>query len=62
MKSASVPISHNDILQVAGTRMLLHIHPGLDTCDQCEPGQVLAAINASKTVYNGRFEMLYNNN
>ncbi|KAK7478400.1 hypothetical protein BaRGS_00030325 [Batillaria attramentaria] len=50
--SSAVPVCHGDTLQVASTRMLLHIHPGTDTCDHCEPGQVLAAIRAQQTVFN----------
>ena len=54
-RSAAVPLTHGDILQVASTRMLLHIHPGSETCDSCEPGQVLAALRAQQTVFNGRW-------
>ncbi|KAL8602201.1 hypothetical protein ACOMHN_022714 [Nucella lapillus] len=51
-KSAAVPLSHEDVLRVAGTHMLLHIHPGTDTCNDCEPGQVLASLRAQQTVFN----------
>ncbi|XP_076465194.1 uncharacterized protein LOC143296985 isoform X1 [Babylonia areolata] len=51
-KSPAIPLSHGDILRVAGTHLLLHIHPGTDTCDDCEPGQVLAALKAQQTVFN----------
>ncbi|XP_070204785.1 angiogenic factor with G patch and FHA domains 1-like isoform X2 [Littorina saxatilis] len=49
-RSAAVPVTHGDTLQVGSTTMLLHIHPGSDTCDSCEPGQVLAALRAKQTV------------
>ncbi|EDO45576.1 predicted protein [Nematostella vectensis] len=35
-------LTHGDTLSVGGTRLLLHIHPGMETCDECEPGQVQA--------------------
>ena len=35
-------LTHGDNLTVGGTTLLLHIHPGNDTCDECEPGQVQA--------------------
>ncbi len=38
------PVSNLDTLKVGGTSLQLHIHPGTETCDQCEPGQVLAKI------------------
>ncbi|KAK3606036.1 hypothetical protein CHS0354_025079 [Potamilus streckersoni] len=44
-KAASEPvaISHGDQIQFGdGTKLLCHIHPGTDTCDDCEPGQVRA--------------------
>ncbi|XP_033750133.1 angiogenic factor with G patch and FHA domains 1-like [Pecten maximus] len=34
------------ILQFGCTRLLLHIHDGTDTCDECEPGQVQAQLQA----------------
>ena len=40
--SASLPVSHLDVLQVGDTELELHIHPGTETCDSCEPGQVMA--------------------
>ncbi|XP_005109522.2 angiogenic factor with G patch and FHA domains 1 [Aplysia californica] len=47
-------LSHGDVLKFCGTRLLIHIHKGLDTCDECEPGQVQARLQAAKGVYNGR--------
>ncbi|KAK2176118.1 hypothetical protein NP493_682g01017 [Ridgeia piscesae] len=40
--SASLPVSHLDVLRVGDTELELHIHPGTETCDSCEPGQVMA--------------------
>ncbi|XP_072039053.1 uncharacterized protein [Amphiura filiformis] len=38
------PVSHKDYLTVGSTTLRVHIHPGTDTCDECEPGQVQALI------------------
>ena len=38
------PLFHGDELRIGGTTLELHIHPGTDTCEGCEPGQVLAQI------------------
>jgi hypothetical protein len=35
---------HRDELRLGGTTFELHIHPGSDTCEGCEPGQVQARI------------------
>ncbi|XP_064651941.1 angiogenic factor with G patch and FHA domains 1-like isoform X1 [Lineus longissimus] len=35
---------HGDELRVGSTTLELHIHPGTDTCEGCEPGLVLAQI------------------
>lgn len=35
-------ITHGDELTLGSTTLLLHIHPGSQTCDSCEPGQVQA--------------------
>ncbi|KAL3867492.1 hypothetical protein ACJMK2_044693 [Sinanodonta woodiana] len=41
--SEPVAINHGDQIQFGNDTMLLcHIHPGTDTCDDCEPGQVKA--------------------
>jgi hypothetical protein len=37
------PLKHEDTLQINCTRFDLHIHNGTDTCDKCEPGQVIAS-------------------
>ena len=38
-------LKHDDVLGVGGTRLLCHVHDGMDTCDDCEPGIVRAKIN-----------------
>ncbi|OWF53997.1 angiogenic factor with G patch and FHA domains 1-like isoform X2 [Mizuhopecten yessoensis] len=46
VKSKPMVLSHGDTLQFGCTRLLLHIHDGTDTCDECEPGQVQAQLQA----------------
>ncbi|XP_022105636.1 uncharacterized protein LOC110987314 isoform X2 [Acanthaster planci] len=38
------PLSHRDYITIGGTTLRLHIHPGDETCEECEPGQVQALI------------------
>ncbi|XP_045215756.2 angiogenic factor with G patch and FHA domains 1-like isoform X1 [Mercenaria mercenaria] len=47
-KIASEPfaLSHDDNLLISTTKLLCHIHTGYDTCDQCEPGVVIATHKA----------------
>ncbi|KAL5004922.1 hypothetical protein ScPMuIL_018378 [Solemya velum] len=51
-KSQPLVIHHGAILEVGGTKFLLHIHPGKDTCDLCEPGQIQAAIKSREAENN----------
>ncbi|KAL9986844.1 hypothetical protein ACROYT_G001050 [Oculina patagonica] len=39
-KSEQHVITHGDELALGSTTLHLHIHPGTQTCDSCEPGQV----------------------
>ena len=41
-KSEQYVITHGDELTLGTTTLHLHIHPGTQTCDSCEPGQVQA--------------------
>lgn len=41
-KSEQQVITHGDELTLGTTTLCLHIHPGTQTCDSCEPGQVQA--------------------
>ncbi|XP_033108569.1 angiogenic factor with G patch and FHA domains 1-like isoform X2 [Anneissia japonica] len=43
-ESESHSLSHKDYLTIGGTVLRLHIHPGAETCDDCEPGQVQALL------------------
>ncbi|CAH1796253.1 unnamed protein product [Owenia fusiformis] len=43
------PLSHRDELKIGGSTFLLHIHPGTETCDECEPGQIQAAQKLEQT-------------
>lgn len=41
-------LAHGEQLKLGGTTLLLHIHPGNETCDECEPGQVQAQLKAKE--------------
>ena len=41
-------LSHGEQLKIGSTTFLLHIHPGNETCDECEPGQVQAQLKAKE--------------
>ena len=47
-QDTSFPLSHNDELVLGNTKMTLHIHPGTATCDDCEPGIVMAKLALEK--------------
>ncbi len=42
--SAPQRVFHGDEVQLGGTTLQLHIHPGNETCDGCEPGNVQAEL------------------
>ncbi|XP_023678695.1 angiogenic factor with G patch and FHA domains 1 isoform X3 [Paramormyrops kingsleyae] len=46
-KSKSDPcvLAHGDEVKMGDTVLSFHIHPGSDTCDGCEPGQVFAHLS-----------------
>ncbi|XP_063766139.1 angiogenic factor with G patch and FHA domains 1 isoform X2 [Eleginops maclovinus] len=41
-------LTHGDEVKMGETVLSFHIHSGTDTCDGCEPGQVMAHINKYK--------------
>lgn len=41
-QSEPFPLTHGDEVKMGDTVLSFHIHPGTDTCDGCEPGQILA--------------------
>lgn len=43
-KSEPQVVTHGDELTLGSTTLHLHIHPGSQTCDSCEPGQVQAQV------------------
>lgn len=45
--SVAWPLSNQDVLRIGDTTLTLHIHPGKDTCDDCEPGLVQAKLLAN---------------
>ncbi|XP_051960046.1 angiogenic factor with G patch and FHA domains 1-like [Xyrauchen texanus] len=42
------PLTHGDEVKMGETVLSFHIHTGMDTCDGCEPGQVIAHLNRHK--------------
>lgn len=40
---------HGDEVKMGETVLSFHIHSGTDTCDGCEPGQVMAHLSKHKT-------------
>lgn len=44
-KSSPHILKHGDHLCFGFCKLLVHIHPGTETCDECEPGQVQAKHN-----------------
>jgi hypothetical protein len=38
------PIQHEDRIRISNTCLLIHIHSGLNTCNNCEPGIVTAKL------------------
>ncbi|KAK6179858.1 hypothetical protein SNE40_012116 [Patella caerulea] len=42
--SHEAAVNHGDTMKVGSTEFLLHIHPGNDTCLDCEPGEVKARV------------------
>lgn len=44
-KSEPHALMHGDEVKMGETVLSFHIHSGTDTCDGCEPGQVMAHIS-----------------
>ncbi|XP_072768751.1 angiogenic factor with G patch and FHA domains 1 isoform X2 [Nerophis lumbriciformis] len=42
------PLTHGDEVKMGETVLSFHIHAGTDTCDGCEPGQVMAHLSKHK--------------
>ncbi|GBO19133.1 Angiogenic factor with G patch and FHA domains 1 [Araneus ventricosus] len=47
-KSNPQVLSHGDKLAFGSCKLLIHIHEGYETCDQCEPGQVIAELSSKE--------------
>ncbi|XP_023811037.1 angiogenic factor with G patch and FHA domains 1 isoform X3 [Oryzias latipes] len=47
-KSEPRPLMHGDEVKMGETVLSFHIHSGTDTCDGCEPGQVMAHLSKHK--------------
>ena len=39
---ASIRLSNRDAVRIGSTEFVMHIHPGTDTCSDCEPGVIHA--------------------
>lgn len=39
---------HGDEVKMGETVLSFHIHSGTDTCDGCEPGQIMAHLSKNK--------------
>ncbi|POI34468.1 hypothetical protein CIB84_001780, partial [Bambusicola thoracicus] len=48
MKCDPYILEHGDEVKIGETVLSFHIHPGSDTCDGCEPGQVRAHLRLDK--------------
>ncbi|XP_037534522.1 angiogenic factor with G patch and FHA domains 1 [Nematolebias whitei] len=47
-KSEPCALTHGDEVKMGETVLSFHIHSGTDTCDGCEPGQVMAHLSKHK--------------
>lgn len=47
-KSEPCALMHGDEVKMGETVLSFHIHSGTDTCDGCEPGQVIAHLSKHK--------------
>ncbi|VDM20719.1 unnamed protein product [Hydatigera taeniaeformis] len=45
-KNEKKQLNHGDVLRIGANRFLVHIHPGRETCGQCEAVEVKAAIES----------------
>ncbi|KAM3174754.1 hypothetical protein ACTXT7_009906 [Hymenolepis weldensis] len=39
-------IKHGDVLRIGSNKLLIHIHPGRETCGQCDSSEIKAAIES----------------
>ncbi|GFT05710.1 angiogenic factor with G patch and FHA domains 1 [Nephila pilipes] len=47
-KSKPQLLSHGDKIAFGSCKFLIHIHDGHETCDKCEPGQVMAELTSKE--------------
>ncbi|VDN98713.1 unnamed protein product [Rodentolepis nana] len=43
-------IKHGDVLRIGANKLLIHIHPGRETCGQCDSSEIKAAIESEATL------------
>lgn len=46
MQNEKKQLNHGDVLRIGANRFLVHIHPGRETCGQCEAVEIKAAIES----------------
>ena len=47
--SDPIELTHKDYIKIGETTLCFHVHPGYDTCTECEPGNIQALVAQSKT-------------
>ncbi|PRD23023.1 UNVERIFIED_CONTAM: Angiogenic factor with G patch and FHA domains 1 [Trichonephila clavipes] len=47
-RSGPQVLSHGDKVAFGSCKFLIHIHDGYETCDKCEPGQVMADLSSKE--------------
>eukprot|EP00088_Acartia_fossae_P070667 TRINITY_DN9533_c1_g1_i2.p1 TRINITY_DN9533_c1_g1~~TRINITY_DN9533_c1_g1_i2.p1 ORF type:complete len:650 (-),score=158.06 TRINITY_DN9533_c1_g1_i2:198-2114(-) len=52
-ESKSVVVGHRTMIQIGKTRLCCHVHPGGETCRECEPGLILKEIKTENGVNGG---------
>ncbi|XP_065218896.1 uncharacterized protein LOC135844591 isoform X2 [Planococcus citri] len=45
------PVLHDTCIRVGGTTLLCHVHPGRETCPDCEPGLLLSNDEEKRAAY-----------
>jgi len=48
-ESKEISVGHKTMIQIGKTRLCCHVHPGVETCRDCEPGLVLKEIKTDPT-------------
>jgi len=54
-ESKEVAVGHKTIIQIGKTKLSCHLHPGVETCRECEPGLTIKEEKKSDSPSNGSF-------